>query len=302
MVSEDTTNSEVVETQEETPLTDDDRMANALDYLGQEKLEKANEEQLIPDEQAEKAQEEQPQQDDRSDYYAKLVEKDREIRQLKSQLKGNESVDYKSMAKENPVKVLEDLGINMDQVIDAWVGDDSPSVEEGQEPRSNDEISQLRQEIQALKEEREQSRIRQAWQREMQMVHGMVNAEGEDRWELVKTTNNYLLVMDTAREFFEEQGEAPQYEDVLNAVEKHLEERYGELYEKLSKISKLHNKMAVKIEETKPLEKIQQEVQKPPTPSPTLSTAHSSDTPTPRGFTEAERFERALQVLETSGD
>lgn len=308
MVSEETTTSSeaVQESQEETPITDETRMANALNYLGQGELDKANEEQTVPEEQAAQQQEqEQPATDDRSDYYAKLVEKDKEIRHLKSQLKTG-GPDYKELAKEDPAKVLEELGIGVDQVLDSWVNKEAEqAVDSPEQPeqKPNEEVVKLKQELEQFKQERQQAMMQQAYNNEMGKIYQKVNAEGEDRWELVKTTNNYELVLDTAAEMYKANpDDPPEYEDVLTAVENYLEEHYGKMYEQLSKVSKLHNKFAVKTEEPKAPEKIQQEMNKPPIPSPTLSTAHSSDTPTPRGFTEAERFERALSVLENSGD
>lgn len=297
-VISDVTQEAVVESAQE--LTESDRMANALNYLGQEELEKANDVQTVPEEQAaqEQAREVEKPDDNRSDYYAKLVEKDREIRNLKSQLKST-APDYKSLAKEDPQRVLQELGIGMDQVIDMWAGKDSAEPEEAQ-VQENSEILQLRQELEQIKQERQQNHYNQAVNNELNKIYSAVNASGEDRWELVKTTNNYELVLDTAAEIYKLNPDSvPNYEDVLNAVENHLETHYGGLYEQLSKISKLQSKFSAKVGTP---EKIQQEMKKAPIPGPTLSTSHSSDTPTPRGFSEAERFERALQVLENSGD
>jgi hypothetical protein len=279
--------------------TEESRMQNALNLLGQNELEQVNEENLIEDQQ--KEVEPEKQKDDRSEYYAKLVEKDKEIRQLRSQVKGGP--DYKSLAKENPIKVLQELGIGMDQVIEMWVnGSQTQNSETTQEPKTNEEIAQLRQELNQIKQERQQMAMQQAYNNEIGKIYNIVNKEGEDKWELVKTTNNYELVMETAIETYKlNPDETPDYESILDAVESHLEEHYGNIYQELSKINKLQSKFAVKSEQKIP-ERVKVELNKAPIPGPTLSTTHSSDTPTPRGFSEQERFQRALQVLEQSGD
>lgn len=290
-MADETTNNEVVE-----QPTEESRMQNALDFLGQQELDEVNKEEPEQQEPVEEPQK-QPQ-EDRSDYYAKLVEKDKEIRQLKSQIKGNQ-VDYKDLAQKDPSRVLQELGIGIDQVIDLWANQEAPQAEDAPEPKSNEELHQLKQELEQIKQERQQQQLQQALNNELNKIYSKVNADGEDRWELVKTTNNYELVLETAAEAYKANPDnPPEYDEVLTAVENYLEEHYGQMYEQLSKVNKLQSKFSVKAEPP-----VKEEAAKEPTPASfTLSTSQSADTPAPRGLNEQERFQRALQVLENSGD
>lgn len=290
-MADETTNNEVVE-----QPTEESRMQNALDFLGQQELDEVNKEEPEQQEPVEEPQK-QPQ-EDRSDYYAKLVEKDKEIRQLKSQIKGNQ-VDYKDLAQKDPSRVLQELGIGIDQVIDLWANQEAPQAEDAPEPKSNEELHQLKQELEQIKQERQQQQLQQALNNELNKIYSKVNADGEDRWELVKTTNNYELVLETAAEVYKANPDnPPEYDEVLTAVENYLEEHYGQMYEQLSKVNKLQSKFSVKAEPP-----VKEGASKEPTPASfTLSTSQSADTPAPRGLNEQERFQRALQVLENSGD
>ena len=154
--------SPVTEQVEQAPQTEGERMANALQLFADEQVDKANETVTVPEEQAQREAEQQPG-EDRSEYYARLVEKDKEIRQLRSQLKGqSEQPDYKAMIQEDPLKVMTELGITSDQLLDLWANDNSAEltedydVKETEEPKTNKEIEELRNELNAIKEEREQ--------------------------------------------------------------------------------------------------------------------------------------------------
>jgi hypothetical protein len=273
--------------------TSETRIQNALNVLGdtnldmisQEIVEKAEEKVEIVEKAEEKPAEKiEEKVEDRSEYYAKLVEKDKEIRKLKSQLKGT---DYKSLAKENPLKVLEELGIPMDRVLDAWVGG-----EKVEEPVN--EIVELKKELDLIKKEREQTKLQAAYENEISTIKDIVGKDS-DKWELIKTTNNYELVLSTAQAYYNENGEVPAYGDVLDYVEKSLEEQYGPMIEKLLETKKFKGK-------SKKADDVITEMKKSPLPGPTLSNQHSSESATPKGYTEQERFQRALAVLENDGD
>lgn len=272
--------------------TNENRMDAALNYLKNEE-QSTVQEQPEPEVQEQQEVQEQPK-EDKGEYYAKLVEKDREITKLKNQLK-NKSPDLKELVKEDPKKVISELGLSLDQVIDLLVGGDEQQEPQVQEPQTNDELAELKQEIERIKEEKKQQQYQMAYDNEIGKIKKIV--ETDDKWEFVKTTNNFALVLETAAEMYKADPEnPPEYNVVLDAVESYLEDHFGQMYEQLSKVSKLKSKFV------KEEPQLENEENRNKGLGHTLPTSQSSDTPTPRSFSEQERINRALQVLENSGD
>ena len=295
---------------EQAPQTEGDRMANALQLFADEKVDEANETVTVPEEQAQKELEQQPG-EDRSEYYARLVDKDREIRQLRSQLKGDQP-DLRGIAQEDPMRALQELGLTPEQIFEQWAGVDDgvemddegePIQQQEMDPAYRQELEVLKQELQQMKDERAQNATQSQIQNELYNINEMVSSE-EGKWDIIKSTRDegsLNLVLETAAEMYKLNQEIPDYVDVLDAVEEHLTEYYGAQYEKLSQLQKLQHKHGLS-DKVEPKKELKQEMEKSPLPGPTLSATTTGDTPVPRSLGEQERYQRALDMLNESGD
>lgn len=295
------------QTAEPQELTEGERIARAANLLAQQEQDRINETQEIdpnrePEKEPDVAPVVEPATDDRSEYYAKLVEKDREIRQLKEQLKGP---DFRKMAQEDPKSVLQELGLSPSQLLDMWVGDEEQEsqAEPTQEDVYKTQIEELRNELKALKDEQEQATFQEQINSRLKFLDETVKKD-TDRWELInvlKDEGALQLVLETEAETWKLTSEYPDTEAVLDAVEQHLFEEYGNRYKQLSAINKLSHKHGLnekQQEEPKKQEEVDKQMSKSPLPAPTLGATNNAETPIPRSLNEQERFSRALSKLE----
>lgn len=300
---------QVEEPAESAELTAAQRFDNAIKIFDGEKIEPT---ETQPEAQQEPEQEPEQKEEklNKTEYYARMVEKDKEIRQLKSKLKELESgntTDVRRLAQENPLKALDELGIGLEQILDAWVNDGSQTAEPANNfANKGDEVESIRRELEEFKQSQQQHQIQAQMNAEFNKIHE-VASQNPEKWELVgalKDNGSYQLVFDTAVEMYKLNQEVPSYTDVLDAVEQHLEETYSQEFDRFQQLNKFKNRFNIQQErqqaqerqQVKPIESYN------PAPQPTLASSFSSDTPLPRSLNEDERFDRALKLLDEKGD
>jgi hypothetical protein len=291
---------QVQEVQAEPQAPEATREEKALAELGKAELEQAASEH-VPEE-PEVAAPKEPE-ESKTSTWARLSERDKEIRQLRQKLKEQEKADsLLDLAKTNPAKALQEMGIGIDQVLEILASQPAPARQEEQPGQTGDsEVAKLKQELESFKAEQQARSKQEIERREYEKIHTLATSD-KDRWELIASLSDqgtYALVMDTAAEFWRTSGEIPEYADVLDTVEKHLEEEMVSRYERLGSLKKLQSRYQM----SKITDKAKDVAKMPPkAASQTLSTSFSSQGPQPMGNTEADRFARALDLLEKTGD
>ncbi len=173
--------------------------------------------------------------------WSRITQQDKELRELRSRLKDKSSIeDLRSVARKDPAKVLADLGIGIDQVIDALASQQGVQPERANTPeeKTPKEIEQLRQELAQLRQEQAMTRQEAMVRSEVMRIDDAIKANPE-RWEVIasqRDEGSVKLVLETAAELWKQTGEIPDYEIVLDAVEEHLA---GEARARLQRLSGL---------------------------------------------------------------
>jgi hypothetical protein len=182
-----------------------------------------------------------------------IWKREKELKSLEAELKTRQEKETatKEEYKKNPMKLLEDHGLTYERMIDAAIG----------APQKNEapEVVELRSKLEAI-EKREQSRQQQL---EIEQKKQQANAYAQDlkgylesvegKFDLIKETNNYQLVLDTIIEKYQTDGEEVSWDVAADWVEEYLEGEYKTNLTKLlsvSKIRKLLELDAVTTEET----------------------------------------------------
>jgi hypothetical protein len=178
--------------------------------------------------------------DSRTQLWARLTQQDKELRELRRREKNSTSLEkLREVARRNPAKVLADLGMGIDQVIDALAQAGHPASGEREKPeQAPPEIEEVRRELAQIKEERRREREEAAAQAEIMRIDEAIRSN-PDRWEVIHAQRNegsYKLVLDTARDLIERLDEIPPAELVLDAVEEYLA---GEARKRLARLSGL---------------------------------------------------------------
>jgi len=191
-----------------------------------------------------------------------LVKRERELRANESkaaeaQAQIDEYNTLKASVKENPAAVLEHLGISFDDLLSAQLGI------EAEKPEPLSEMEELREEIKALKEAKEQesadaqqAQIDAVISAHKSEIETLLNTE-KDSYELINATGEHELVWEVTEQYYETNGEVLAPAAAAKLVEDHLMEKYGSVFEKTSKFKKTPE---VQAEAEKPVEPKQSEV------------------------------------------
>lgn len=265
------------ETQEELDLGQiTQEVFDGIEEKAEEGLEKPEEEQ----------KEEEKPEESKTSLYAKLTAQDKELRQLRQQVKQKGSSDLKEVAKQDPMKALEQLGLGIDDILNAW-SPDLPA-EEQQGSKEDDRVSKLQEEIEKLRQEREQELHNRRLETEKSKIAAFASQD-TSRWEIIDKIKPYDLVLDVAVEMYNKEGELPDMTDVLDRVEKYFEDSYSPLME----LQKFRSKIAQQKEEVK--EEPRKEL-KPQ--APTLGATEDASTAADKELSEEERIAWAAQALD----
>lgn len=165
----------------------------------------------------------------------------------------------KSEFKKNPDLIFEELGLSFDDIVNFKLG--ITPEEKKEDPNSNYAKleKEMREEIQKLKEERENEKkskeIDKAAQ-DAQIIDGLKSEiestiiSQADKYELINYQGNYELVFDVIDEYFTKHGELLSIEAAADHVESYLEG----LVEGVTKLKKFSTKLAPKSEPQRPVE------------------------------------------------
>lgn len=247
----------------------------------------------------------------KSEYYARISELDRQNRILRKQLKDIESrsaepkapvTDLKSIAKKDPLKALGELGIGIDDVLEAYTGSGSVSSDskrvdyelpmEVQEKLSK--IEQFEKFIEEQKQSQQRTHQERLLQQETDKLAAVVGASSE-KYEMINATRDegsLTLVLQVAAEIYNQEGEVPSYERALGLVEDHLRERAKAQWEKAKNLSFLKNILTSDSNVVQLANKSEKSAA-----SSTKSVPAREDTPTPKELTEEDLYQQALKHL-----
>lgn len=223
----------------------DDQLANAA--FPEEKVAQDTQEPQDPKDTQEpqEPQETKKTQDlPKSEFYAKLSEKDAKIRDLQHKLKDLSSNDLSELAKKDPMSVLSKLGIKFEDLLNKWaeipedIKGDSKSVNNSNidiDERVNNLVSSKIKELESKFE------TKTAREKEFRKIESLI--AGNDSWELISKhgESGLQLVLETATEYYKRTGEIPAYNDVLDYVESSYRDTYKKEIERLKNFNAFKN-------------------------------------------------------------
>lgn len=273
---------------EEQPIveeTQEEMMSRVTEEVFNSVEEKSNE---GLDEEPKETQETVKEEDSKTSLYAKLTAQDKEIRQLKQQIKTVQP-DLKTLAKENPIKALQELGISVDDVFSAWApNDDNVETNNNQVLNKEDnELLKLKEEVEKLRQEKEQEIHQQRVESEKRKIADLAGKD-TNRWEIVNKIKPYDLVLEVAVEMYKNTNELPDMGEVLDKVEEYFVESYSPLLE----LQKFRSK--IQKEEVKPEEPRNEFVKKE---VPTLGATPPTGTSAEKELSDEERIAWAAEAL-----
>jgi hypothetical protein len=259
-------------------------------------------EEVPTEEPKEEAAPEEPKEEDKpsettTSLYKALTEQDRELRQLRKQIKqSGKAEDIEEYAKKNPREFLNKFGFTFEKVFDLFA-DEAGSVQKGESHTADKEllakIDKLEQKLAKQEEEYRRDSINAAYEKDLGLLNSRASKDAE-RWHFVnkmKERGSLNMAYQVASHIYEQTGQAPEFEDVLDEVEKHFEKEAKLYHDLLGHKNKLSQK---------------------PAPEPPVVTKQKESVPsldgsigsaeTPEELTDEERFALALKELEKDQD
>lgn len=197
--------------------------------------------------------------------------------------------EAKKNAKQNPIAILESLGLDYKYLTDYILNDNKPTTE--------GKLGTLEQQVQALQQQLAQKEQLEKQMKQEQTINQFKYAikdhvdKNGDAFELIRANDAYETVFEVASNVFDETGEIPDIDDVAKQVETYLE---GEV-EKLTKVKKVLNKFAP----PPPAPEASPQVDTKPSLSKTLTNASVSSVPgtTTKTLSPDESVRRAAAKL-----
>ena len=180
--------------------------------------------------------------------------------------------ELKSAIKENPLAALEHLGVDLDALILASLGEDAPQEEEDPVTKLQREFEEYKNNIIKEKEDKEAAEElsrKEAEEAAIKSHQDLITKELEDngdKYELIHLNNAKDLVWEVTEAHFMEHGEVLSPAQAADLVEAHLVEQF----EKVANARKVKKEP---VEETKP------EEPKTVISSKTLTSSMASNTP-----------------------
>lgn len=249
----------------------------------------------------------------KSEFYAKLSELDRQNRLLRKQLKDVQtaapqndapSVDVKALAQKDPLAALNEMGLGIDQILEAYTGAEPSSESNSALPKDVQaklaKLDQLETQFREFTERQtkaqQEAQQAQLLKQETEKLGAVVETNVE-KYEMVNATKDegsLNLVLQVAAEIYNQEGEVPSYDRCLGLVETHLRENAKKQWEKASKLSFLKGFLT----STPDVVQLPTSAQKSPATvaSKTLSPGQE-DTPQPKELTKEDLFNQALNAL-----
>jgi hypothetical protein len=219
-----------------------------------------------------------------------IAKRDAEIKAKAESLKGRTVEDLRQLAKKEPLKILEEVGLTFDEVaqhiLDSGVG--TPEKK----------LSDLELKIKALEDKEKQMAEQEARMREEQAITQFKNGIKEvlvkntDKYELIQGSQSEGLVYEVIEKYFQDSGEVLDVEAACDEVEKYLESQV----ERWSAFKKVQTRFA-----PKPAEQVKEAV-KPEPKKETTSTLTNDEASASREVRVApknreDEFEEAMKLL-----
>jgi len=165
--------------------------------------------------------------------------KEKELKELEAELKTRQ--EEKSATKEeyqkDPMRLMNDYGLTYEKLIDAAIG--APTKEEAPE------VAELRTKLNAIEAREEQRKEAQELDYKKQQAKAYADDlktyvdATEGKYELIKGTENYQLVLDTIIQKYQTDGEEVTWDTAADWVETYLEEEVTTNLTKLLGVDKI---------------------------------------------------------------
>ena len=177
----------------------------------------------------------EPERPDFSRQFAALARKERALRQKeqemanlakqREQLEGTSArlADLQKLAKENPAKLLNELGINYDELTQQVINEGNPTEEQQlrlENERLNNRLEKLEKIYDEQRQQAEQAQIKAA---RTQLVDNIKNfVDDSSTFELVQHHKAYDLVAEVMQEHYNSTKQVLEYGDAAKLVEDHF--------------------------------------------------------------------------------
>jgi len=230
-----------------SPQGDSSVMANAIEAEQRASAGDPVQEAVEQQQEANQSQGEEKKENDLfSSKFAALSRKEKELRrkeaeleeklrlkeaELEDKLSGFQGTEaFQSQLKENPLKVLSDLGVTYDDLTQMALNEGSPTTEmllKRQEEQFKQQLEDLRNEYLNDKKSAEEEKYNQVIDNFVNEITNFVNTN--ETYELIRAQDAVGLVYDVIEEYHEESGRILDVKEAADAVEQYLENQAREL-------------------------------------------------------------------------
>lgn len=228
-----------------------------------------------------------------TDLYKALTDQDRELRELRKQVKQTGKVeDYKTLAEKDPEAFLDKFGFTFDKLFDIFANKDVPASDTPEAtPKESDsalvkKVEALERALAEQKEHAEKARMQKVYEKNLSALYSTATSD-MSRWHFVNKAQDegsLNLAYKVAGHIYEQTGQQPQLDAVLDEVETYLETEAKKRSEWLTA------KTPPQKDTQPPAERQQESV-------PTLD-GSIGDTEAPQELTDQDRFDLALKELQ----
>lgn len=170
----------------------------------------------------------------KTDLYSKLIDLEKKNRRLErenKEFKNKKYVDYKEIARQDPIKALKELGISDDNIIDSML-DLKKKPDENQ--IFNEKIAKLEKQLEKY-EIQQKNQMAENDKNNVISFFDDLSKKNNEKWHYfnaMKKKGSLELALETSKNMYHMSGgEVPTGESVLDAVEKYYIEQANEFIE-----------------------------------------------------------------------
>lgn len=167
---------------------------------------------------------------------AQLRRKEKELEQKTKEKTGVDINDLKNRAKEDPLGVLEEIGLNYNDVTKRIISG-KDSEEKRQLQKALDRLDELQKTIEQRDQEAQQREASQKIESYKTQLRDHITAKASD-YELINATQSYDAVYDTIRQYYEQTDRILTFDEAANVVENELEKQELSRLEAILKTNK----------------------------------------------------------------
>lgn len=169
---------------------------------------------------------------------AREVELEAKMKDLEAKLAAANPENYKAKIKANPLTALKDeFGLTFEQLAELQLNEGNPTVEmqlqrmrEEIESKTSGEVESLKRMLAAKEEAAAQKQYDEAVSAYKTGIQAAVE-QNPDKYELINANGATDLVFDVADQYFQAHNRVPALDEVLDAVEAHLEDEAKKIFE-----------------------------------------------------------------------